>query len=146
MWVRVPISWMLLAALVVGGIAGGDGLTLCLGMDGHVGVKGMRNSVCHEGEAVLDSADAALDSPSCTHPAGEACGPCVDIPLAGGQRARSARRLARRLCRRQSHAALALAAASWLPKPQRSGQDARIPQSVWALAPLEPTSTIVLLI
>lgn len=78
---RIATTCILIAFCGAGGLPGGDGLWLCVGADGHVGLKGPVDTPCHAGMGEHEEHAAEFQPAGDEQARPSPCGPCVDIPL-----------------------------------------------------------------
>ena len=82
-WTFRMVTMILVAALC----SSAAGTSLCVGAEGHVGVKVLANGPCLA-TPMLPGLGVATDL-SCCEPEDDSCGPCVDIQISVGQLATS---------------------------------------------------------
>ncbi|HUS91772.1 MAG TPA: hypothetical protein VM695_07965 [Phycisphaerae bacterium] len=78
---RIATTCVLIAFCGAGGLPGGDGLWLCVGADGHVGLKGPVDTPCHAGMGEHEEHAVGIQPAGDEQARPNPCGPCVDIPL-----------------------------------------------------------------
>jgi len=79
------ITAALVALLVLSGLGNAHGVVLCLGTDGHVGIKFSQETRCSRSPAADRVATGPVGQQLAGPPVSSShCGHCIDIPLGGG--------------------------------------------------------------